>query len=224
MRLNSLKFSIIKIVYKKFNKKITTINLPHWQIAGLVLLSSLCILFVYTNYMKPRYMQVDPSTYAPLLSLIADAESKGNYNAHFGDASNSSVEFTSMTIAEVLDWQSDFVKKGNPSNAVGRYQIVDTTLSGLVAKNDIDKNKLYDEKMQDLLAVKLLERRGSVEYVNKQLSRDEFAANIAKEWASLPKVVGDSPEDSYYQSDGLNRSLVKVEEVLNAIDPMSPAP
>ena len=211
-------------MYIKEMKKLVSRNFSRRQIIAATLISCLCLLFVYTSYIQRRYFQVKPSSYTPLLSLIADAESKGNYNAHFGDVSNSSVKFTSMTIAEVLDWQADFLKKGNPSSAVGRYQIVDTTLAGLVVKNDIDINKLYDERMQDLLAVKLLERRGSVEYVNKQLSRDEFAANIAKEWASLPKVVGDKPEDSYYQSDGLNKSLVKTEEVFAAIKPISPAP
>ncbi len=190
----------------------------------VALASCLCLVLVYTNYMHKKYLQVHSSTYAPLLSLIAKAESKGNYNAHFGSASNSSVKFTSMTIKEVMQWQKDYVKMGSPSSAVGKYQILSTTLSELVEQNGINENELYDEEMQDTIAVKLLERRGSTQYVNKELSRDEFAANIAKEWASLPKVVGNNPDDSYYQSDGLNKSLVKVDDVLEAIEPIGSKP
>jgi muramidase (phage lysozyme) len=125
-----------------------------------------------------------------------------------------------MTITQVLEWQSEYIKKGSPSSAVGRYQILNTTLSGLVERHNIDKNRLYDNKMQDELAIKLLERRGSIEYANKKISRTEFAANIAKEWASLPKAVGKNPEKSYYHADGLNNSLVSIVEVLDAIKPI----
>jgi len=172
--------------------------------------------------MQNKQASVDTKTYRPLLNLIAKAESRGNYNAYFGNASNNSIDFTSMTIAEVLNWQAEYIRKGSPSSAVGRYQILNTTLSGLVARHNISKDQRYDKKTQDELAVKLLERRGSIAYVNKELSRKEFAASIAKEWASLPKVVGDNPEKSYYHGDGLNKSLIQVDDVLDAIEPIKP--
>ena len=211
-------------MFKKISTTINRLKGSRHRLILVALTSCLCLVFVYTNYMHKKYLQVNSSTYAPLLSLIAKAESKNNYNAHFGNASNSSAKFTSMTIKEVMQWQDDYVKKGNPSSAVGKYQILNTTLSELVKQNGINENDLYDEEMQDALAVKLLERRGSTQYVNKELSRDEFAANIAKEWASLPKVVGNNPDDSYYQSDGLNKSLVKVDDVLEAIKPIGSKP
>lgn len=181
------------------------------------------LMIGYTIDMKNHQTYVDPTTYRPLLNLIAKAESRGNYNAYFGNASNSTIDFTSMTIAEVLNWQAEYVRKGSPSSAVGRYQILNTTLSGLVDGHTINKNQRYDKETQDTLAVKLLERRGSIAYVNKEISQKEFAANIAKEWASLPKVVGDNPDKSYYHSDGLNKSLVQVSELLEAIKPIQPA-
>lgn len=178
--------------------------------------------FVYTTYMQNRRLSVDPRTYAPLLQLIAEVESKGNYNAYFGNARNKEVDFTNMTIAEVRKWQDEQIKKGAASSAVGRYQIIDTTLEGLIQQLGIDSTERFNEQLQDKLAIALLERRGADEYVNKELTQDEFAANLAKEWAALPKVIGENPQDSYYASDGLNRSLVEVDTVRKAIEPIRP--
>lgn len=183
----------------------------------------LCIgIIVYTSYMQNRRFTVDPATYKPLLHVIAKAESKGNYNAYFGNPGNSSIDFTSMSIAQVMQWQSDFVKEGNLSSAVGKYQIIDTTLAGLVNQLGIDVNQPFNQDTQDKLAIALLERRGAENYVNDELTPQEFAANLAKEWAGLPKVIGENPDKSYYDSDGLNKSRVSVDEVLKAIEPISP--
>jgi muramidase (phage lysozyme) len=190
-----------------------------------ILLACVIVLFVgaigYASYMNTRRLRVDPVTYKPLLQLIARAESKDNYNAYFGNASNTAVNFTAMSLAEVLQWQADFVRSGSPSSAVGRYQIMNTTLTGLVQQLGLDKNEKFDQPMQDKLAITLLERRGSEDYVNNQLSRNEFAANLAREWAALPKVTGKNPSASYYAGDGLNKSLVSVDDVQKAIAPIS---
>lgn len=175
-------------------------------------------LIMYSGYMSNKRMTVDPSTYEPLLRLIAKAESNDNYNAYFGNPGNHEIDFTSMSIAEVLDWQASYVSQGAASSAVGRYQIINTTLEGLVTELDLDMSSKFDEAMQDRMAIALLERRGSVDYVNNELTREEFAANLSKEWAALPKVIGDNPSDSYYAGDGLNRSRVRVGEILAVID------
>ena len=65
---------------------------------------------------------------ADLLNTIAKVESKYNYNAHFGNPNNDAVQFTAMTVNEVLAWQKQFVEQGNPSSAVGRSQFIDSTL------------------------------------------------------------------------------------------------
>lgn len=179
-------------------------------------------VIMYAVSTQPRRIVARPESYVPLLDLIAKVESKGNYNAYFGNSANSSVNFTDMSIQEVLRWQKDHVKRGNPSNAVGRYQIVDTTLSGLVQRYDIDTDQKFDQVMQDGLAIALLERRGAEKYVNHELTREQFAANLAMEWAALPKVIGERPAESYYAGDGLNRALVGVDEVMKAIEPIGP--
>lgn len=171
-------------------------------------------------YVSQRQYEVDPMSYRPLLRLIGEVESANNYNAYYGNAGNDSIQFTEMTIAEVLQWQDEYVRQGGASDAVGRYQIMSTTLSETVQRLGINSNNRYDSTMQDTLAIALLERRGSKAYANGRLTRDEFAASLAQEWAALPKVLGDNPSSSYYAGDGLNRALISVEAIQKAIDPI----
>lgn len=187
----------------------------------IVLLLASVGIISYSMMNDNKRNTVDPTTYAKLLQLIGQAESNNNYNAYFGNAGNTTKKFTEMTIAEVLAWQAKHVQQGNASSAVGRYQIVNTTLSGLVRRLGIDTRQRFDEATQDKLAIALLERRGSEKYVNHELTREQFAANLAMEWAALPKVIGERPGESYYAGDGLNQSRVRVEELLHAIDPIT---
>jgi conjugal transfer mating pair stabilization protein TraG len=162
-------------------------------------------------------VNIDPAVYSPLLDTIAKGESRGNYNAHFGNANNTAIRFTDMSVGEVLKWQEDFIGQGNPSSAVGKYQIVNTTLKGLVNQLGISQEAKFDEKLQDQMAVALLERRGATEYMTDQLTREEFAANLAREWAALPKITHPNPERSYYAGDGLNKEQVTIDEILKAL-------
>jgi muramidase (phage lysozyme) len=160
---------------------------------------------------------VPREAYTPLLEVVAKVESNGNYNAYFGNSANTAIRFTEMTIAEVLAWQQEYVRQGSYSSAVGRYQIINTTLAGLVKEHDIGLDERFDEAMQDRLAIKLMERRGSRAYFSNEISREQFAANLAQEWAALPKVVGENPERSFYADDGVNKSRVSVPEILGVI-------
>jgi hypothetical protein len=177
-------------------------------------------IFIYAGYMATKRLSVDAASCQPLLNLIATFESGGNYNAYYGHSRNSTINFTNMSIADVMKWQNEYVANGSPSSAVGRYQIINTTLSGLVQRLGIQPHQKFDKGMQDRMAVALLEKRGANEYVNQELSKKEFAANLAKEWAALPKVIGPDPNASYYAGDGLNRSHIEPEKVFKAIDPI----
>ncbi len=188
------------------------------QIAALVLIAS---AVGYAGYMSNQRLSVDPTTYQNLLHLIGAAESNNNYNAYFGNAGNSRIIFTDMTVAEVLDWQHTYILQGNASSAVGKYQFLNGTLEGLVEQLGLSHDEKFSPAMQDKLAIALLERRGAIEYVNSKLSNKEFAANLAKEWAALPRTIGENPETSYYTGDGLNASRVKVTELLKAIEPIN---
>lgn len=156
--------------------------------------------------------------YTDLLNTIAEGESRGNYNAYFGKANNRTIKFTEMPVGEVLAWQKEYVASGSPSSAVGRYQFIDSTLRGLIQEMNIDINAPFDEALQDRLAVRLLERRGVREYLRGKITREELAHNLSKEWAALPRVLGDNPTASYYAGDGLNRAQISVGSLLAVID------
>lgn len=177
---------------------------------------------LYSLYMETTHRTVDISSLRPLLGLISQAESNANYNAYFGNATNSQVQFTQMPIKEVKAWQQEYVSQGSPSSAVGKYQIINTTLDELVDELAIDENLVFNETVQDTMAIKLVERRGVNQYVNGELSAKEFAANLAKEWASLPRVTGEDSDMSYYASDGLNVSRVATDELLDAVKKVKP--
>lgn len=181
------------------------------NIAAIVLLGGIGVMTL-------MYAQNSQKLYTDdLLTTIAKVESKNNYNAYFGNAGNTSIQFTSMTVGEVLAWQKQFIEQGNPSSAVGRYQFIDSTLRGLIHQLNIDETAMFDEALQDKLAVALLERRGIREYANDKISREEFAHNLSKEWAALPRAIGDRPEQSYYAGDGLNKAQLSVAEMYASI-------
>lgn len=162
--------------------------------------------------------EVPNVNYATLLNTIAAGESKGNYNAYFGHAQNMAIDFTAMTVGEVLEWQRQYVEQGSPSNAVGRYQFIRPTLAGLVNELRIGHDARFDAALQDRLAIRLIERRGVYDYIHGRISREQLAHNLSKEWAALPRVLGDNPAASYYEGDGLNRAHLSIEEVFAAID------
>lgn len=166
-----------------------------------------------TTYKITAQPTIDPVKYTPLLSTIAKGESHGNYNAYYGNSTNNVILFTDMKVSDVLQWQADFVRQGNASSAVGKYQIIRPTLEGLVAELGINKDTRFDSKLQDTLAITLLERRGALDYAHGKIDRRTFAANIAKEWAALPRAIGPNPEESYYAADGINKSRITIDEV-----------
>lgn len=170
---------------------------------------------LYSSAM-PKY--IDPSTYRVLLNVIAGGESNGNYNAYFGHPTNTSLELTDMTIAEVLHWQEDYINSGNASNAAGRYQIIQPTLEGLVRELDVDPSEIFNETLQDKMAITLAEGRGARDFVEEKITTEQFAANLAKEWAALPSVTGEKPSESFYAGDGLNQSRIPVNTILNAVN------
>jgi hypothetical protein len=199
--------------FKRWRKK-------NWFKFHALVVLSLAGLFTYAGYIGNEQINVNPDSYKPLLSVIGEAESNGDYNAYFGRSGRSDVEFTNMSVADVLKWQDEYVASGSPSSAVGRYQFINTTLKGLVDELGIKPTQKFDPPTQDRLAITLLERRGSISYIKKELSQQQFAANLAKEWAGLPKMTGKNPELSYYAGDGLNKSRVAPHKVLKAIEPI----
>ena len=198
-------------LYKTIKRRLEK-NSGYFAIAGVIAVAGLGWLAIVDMQGKQKIHT------AELLNTIAKVESKNNYNAYFGNPNNTSIQFTAMTVGEVLAWQKQFVQQGNPSSAVGRYQFIDSTLQGLTRELKIDENAKFDEVLQDRLAVALLERRGVYDYVENKISREDFAHSLSKEWAALPKAIGENPESSYYAGDGLNKAQISVDEMFASIE------
>lgn len=153
-----------------------------------------------------------------LLGLIRSKEAPRGYDDYYrGSKIPPPRRLTTMTIREVLDWQDKSVAAGSASSAAGGYQIIRKTLRGLVGKGHARLDEKFSPKVQDRLALALLNQRGLQSYRDGYLSSEQFANNVAKEWASFPVVTGAKKGRSYYAGDGLNQALIGVDAVMNAV-------
>jgi hypothetical protein len=168
----------------------------------------------------------------PLLDLIARHESE-SVVAVQGVASSYDVvvwqafriyppskPLTAMTVAEVLEWQSEAIRRYRQRwqvrigySAAGRYQIIRATLRSLI-DSDWKMTDLFSAETQDLLALNLLRQRGWDRWLAGRLTDAAFANALSMEWASLPYRTN----RSYYDSDGHgNRSRISRDEVLGVL-------
>lgn len=136
-----------------------------------------------------------------LLDFIGRLESSDNYNVIAGGQEK---PLTKMTVKEIRKLQKDLEDKGANSTAVGRYQVKDTTLDYLIKRMGLDENTIFDEKLQDSMAVELFKRRGFESLKSGNISVEEFIYNLSQEWAALPK---DTSNKSYHGKIGNNKAL-----------------
>lgn len=146
-----------------------------------------------------------------ILDLIGRAESGGNYNILVGGKTNA--DLTNMTIAQVLEYQSSMIQRGHETTAVGKYQIVQGTLQGLLKQGVVSPNELFSPSTQDKLATALLNEKGWANFQSGKMSADQMADAIAQVWAGFPLASG----RSFYQGIGSNKATVGRQEVLSAL-------
>ena len=136
--------------------------------------------------------------YRPLLDLIGFAEGtdrKRGYNETlaYGAYAGGDVDLVGMTLQEIDALQTRMLKHPKNSlnsSALGRYQIVRTTLRAIRKTLGLPPTALFDAAMQDRCACYLLGLRGIDKYLAGRLSEATLIANLAREWASLPTVFG----------------------------------
>ena len=125
-----------------------------------------------------------------------------------------------MSVREVLNWQDSIDARYN-SEAAGKYQIMEDTLRGI----PVDRSSKFDERMQDICALALLEKRGLKDFLRGETSKEKFALSLAKEWASFPvpfNILSANGEvikkagTSYYPSN--NKALIDVKSVLQTLE------
>lgn len=131
-----------------------------------------------------------------ILELIASVESGGDYNATLdnGRWTGGAQNLTGMTLNQVRALQRQMLADpanralygdGKGSSALGRYQIVGSTLEGLIKELGLSGDRLFDEKTQDELARALLRRRGN------------DPAGLRNEWEGLRRVDDGTIRSAY---------------------------
>lgn len=140
--------------------------------------------------------------YAPVLDLIAskeststdptfngyDAMNKGGRNGgHTAIGSGTgSANFgrplTQMTVGQVLALGRD-----GQIHAAGRYQFINTTLQGLVDRGRAKTGELFNEEVQDRLAVALL-REQTGQFWSGRASAASYVPGLGQTWIGLQKL------------------------------------
>jgi len=122
---------------------------------------------------------------AAVLDLVAAPESRGNYNAWYRAAHQGEVQLAELTLAEVRALQRRLVRQ-NGGSAIGRYQIIDDTLDGLVVRMGLSTSEHFTPALQDRMAMQLAREAGLEAWLDGALSDERFAARLARVWAGLP--------------------------------------
>lgn len=167
-----------------------------------------------------------------LSALTARGESKGgDYNIVVG---GTSANLTSMTLGEVLQFQSQMKSsKKYPSTAVGKYQIIQSTLEGAIKTMGLDLNEKFDEKMQERIFKEYLigsKRKNVSAYLNGTVpdtpeNLQKAQMDMAMEFASygVPRDVragefGEWPKrniskgESFYSGSAGNKASISPED------------
>lgn len=166
-----------------------------------------------------------------LLDLIGAKEAPRGYDQMYWRAERAlgRHKLTAMTLDQVKALQQKMVTYG--STACGKYQFIRATFDATRNALGLPGDTVWTPEVQDNMAVYLLNKRGLTRFIAGQISREDFANNLAKEWASLPVVTHIqgatlklTPGQSYYSGDGLNKSFHTPKQILTAIDALHAQP
>lgn len=168
---------------------------------------------ISTSSNAGQFTKASPGPDSKVLDFVGKHESNGNYNSLVGGKTKTDPALTDMTVGQVLSLQSRMRKQGFETSALGKYQIIQSTLAGLVGKGTLSLDSKFNPSTQDKAAISLMNARGREKFRSGQLSVDTYADNLSKEWASLPYHTG----KSFYQGVGSNKSGTNRSEFLDHI-------
>lgn len=138
-----------------------------------------------------------------LLDAIGKAEG-ADYNTLYGYAEKRyGVDITDMTIAEVRQLQNKMVKDNGISSAVGKYQVLRSTLNDAIKALGIKPTDKFTPELQDKIAQWLLQSRTNyAQWLEGKGDVGKFQNGLASIWASVPNLSG----VSQYAGDGVNKA------------------
>jgi hypothetical protein len=153
--------------------------------------------------------------------LIARGE--GDYSTfkrgNAGDSARKKIDFSQMTIQEIMTLQS--LRPGNPNRlfAVGKYQVIPVTMRGAVAALSINTNDKFAPAMQENVFRNYLiaDKRPSVKRFIVGQSNNLLGAQfaLALEFAS---VADPNTGRSHYGGSGGNRASITSAETATALN------
>ncbi|KQR67865.1 hypothetical protein [Rhizobium sp. Leaf341] len=159
----------------------------------------------------------ETSAFGQFMTEIMGAESGNNYNAFHGNGSNQSIRFTDMSIGDVLKWQSsgEWKRLGGKSSAVGKYQIIESTLKDTVRASGIDLDTKFTPAVQDkLIMFRLFDTRKMADYLDGKISDEDMVdKHLAAEFAGLKTTSG----KGMYDGDGLNKASLSARRTIAAL-------
>jgi muramidase (phage lysozyme) len=124
--------------------------------------------------------ELPPGTGGPLLDEISKSEGTRGYNDAFAHQ-HPGTDLSKLTIDQVKALA--MTQRG--SGAIGRYQFMPATLTGLEKELGLSGSEMFTPALQERLARSLLQRRGYDQWKAGKLSDQEFMHNLSKEWAGL---------------------------------------
>ena len=182
-----------------------------------VLIHPVLICLITALLLTPVTALAAPGKTADLLTFIRALEAPRGYDDYERRIPIPPPRsLTRMTIAEVINWQHRLRKAGAKSTAAGGYQIIYTTLTGLVNTHRINTSQRFDRAMQDRLARLLIGKCTA-----KSGTRSAQANCIARIWAALPLVTGPKRGQSAYHGIAGNRALTTPERYLAVLNGLS---
>ena len=140
-------------------------------------------------------------------ALIEYAESNGSgYDAIHLSAKRLPEQLpTLMTLSDIFEWIR--ATPGQP-HAIGRYQIIPSTLAELTGRLKVPLGTRFSPDVQDEFAAGLFRTAGLSEWLSGTVTDETFMDNLARIWAGLPLESGLSA----YDGKSGNRATITREE------------
>lgn len=163
-------------------------------------------------------------TYRPVLDLLGLSEGTDrgrsyNETLGYGKYTNGDKNLVGMTLGQIDVLQKAMLPNPLNSTALGRYQIIRTTMLMIKETLGLSDAEKFDQCMQDRMACFLLGQRGIDKWLSGRMAEDTLINNLAKEWASLPMIDGNSAYGTVKKGDKhvKQRASVSVNQVSKAL-------
>lgn len=179
---------------------------------------------IYTFSAKPEEandITKIPTTFLPgsaedmIVGLIRrfEAGKKGYDSVWNGSRHPLPQKPSEMTVCQVRDWQLA-ARKVQKSTAIGMYQIVGGTYRRVIEQMQLPCDLKFDAKTQDRIGLALLYGRGWAEFKAGTMNVEDFAYELAGEWAAFPAPYGEHKGMSRHRGVAGNKHLIALPEYL----------